>query len=73
MEKEIKARISLTKFKDHSQIEMEGLAGDLLTLTAMFIKELSEGVGEEPRDVMLAIHSRITRAQTLEVLEGGRP
>lgn len=67
------ARIGLTKFKDHSQIEMEGSAKDLLVLTAMFIKELSEEMGEDPHDVMLVIHSRITRAQTLEILEGGRP
>lgn len=71
MEKEIKARISLTMFKDHSEVEMEGSAEDLLTLTAMFIKELSEEMGEDPHDVLLMIHSRVARAQILEVLEGG--
>lgn len=73
MKNEALAHISLTKFKDHSQIEMEGSARDLIVLTAMFIKELSEEMGEEPRDVISEIYSRVTQAQILEILEGGRP
>jgi hypothetical protein len=72
MKNEALACINLTKFKGHSQIEMEGSAKNLLVLTALFIKELSEEMGEEPHDVLLVIHSCITRAQILEVLEGGR-
>lgn len=71
MKNEVLAHIDLTKFKDHSQIEMEGTARDLIILTASFIKELSEEMGEDPRDVSQVLHRYITRVQVAEELKGG--
>lgn len=72
MKNEVLARIDLTKFRDHSQIKMEGTARDLIILTATFIRELSEEMGEDPRDVSQVLHRYITRVQAQEPLEGGR-
>lgn len=72
MKNEVLAHIDLTKFEGHSQIKMEGTARDLIILTATFIRELSEEMGEDPRDVSQVLHRYITRVQAQKPLKGGR-
>lgn len=70
MEKEVLAHISLTKFEDHSRVKMEGVAVDLLSLTATLVCKLAKELDESPRSVLTVIDRGIMRAQIFEILEG---
>ena len=70
MEKEALAHIGLTKFKDHSRVEMEGSVGDLFSLTATLVHRLAKGLDKSPRDVLMEINRSITLVQIFEILEG---
>ena len=70
MEKEALAHVGLTKFKNHSRVEMEGSVGDLLSLTAMLVHRLAKKLDKSPRDVLMEIDRSITRVQIFEIMEG---
>ena len=70
MEKEALAHVGLTKFKNHSRVEMEGSVGDLLSLTATLVHRLAKKLDKSPRDVLMEIDRNITRVQIFEILEG---
>lgn len=59
MEKKYVAKIDMVRYEKHTEVEIEGTAGDLITLCAELTDKLAESVHLEPIEFMAYLTTRI--------------
>lgn len=63
MEKKYVAKIDMVQYEDHTEVEIEGTAGDLITLCAELVDKLAESVHLEPIEFMAYLATRVESAR----------